>query len=80
MNEADQIYHDTEWVIPVYDDRQMFEHLTLEYLQCGLSWDLMLKKRQISFFLMLLNLMFPWMIFRILVIFRCVFISSEPWR
>ena len=27
---ADQIYHDTEWVIPVYDDRQMFEHLTLE--------------------------------------------------
>ena len=45
MNEANQIYHDTEWGIPVHDDRQMFEHLTLECLQCGLSWDLMLKKR-----------------------------------
>ena len=47
MNEANQIYHDTEWGIPVHDDRQMFEHLTLECLQCGLSWDLMLKKRKI---------------------------------
>ena len=47
MNEANQIYHDTEWGIPVHDDRQMFEHLTLECLQCGLSWDLMLKKREI---------------------------------
>ena len=45
MNEANQIYHDTEWGIPVHDDRHMFEHLTLECLQCGLSWDLMLKKR-----------------------------------
>ena len=43
MNEANQIYHDTEWGIPVHDDRHMFEHLTLECLQCGLSWDLMLK-------------------------------------
>ena len=47
MNEANRIYHDTEWGIPVHDDRQMFEHLTLECLQCGLSWDLMLKKREI---------------------------------
>jgi len=30
MNEANKIYHDTEWGIPVHDDRQMFEHLTLE--------------------------------------------------
>jgi len=45
MNEANRIYHDTEWGIPVHDDRHMFEHLTLECLQCGLSWDLMLKKR-----------------------------------
>lgn len=43
----DKKYHDTEWGIPVHDDRQMFEHLTLECLQCGLSWDLMLKKREI---------------------------------
>lgn len=47
MNETMQIYHDTEWGIPVHDDRTMFEHLTLECLQCGLSWDLMLKKREI---------------------------------
>ena len=43
----DKKYHDTEWGIPVHDDRQMFEHLTLECLQCGLSWNLMLKKREI---------------------------------
>ena len=33
-NEMTRTYHDTEWGIPVYDDRQMFEHLTLECLQC----------------------------------------------
>ena len=47
MNEANRVYHDTEWGVPVHDDRKMFEHLTLECLQCGLSWDLMLKKREI---------------------------------
>ncbi|MBQ9273955.1 MAG: DNA-3-methyladenine glycosylase I [Succinivibrio sp.] len=47
MNERNRIYHDTEWGIPVHDDRHMFEHLSLECLQCGLSWDLMLKKREI---------------------------------
>ena len=47
MNEANRIYHDTEWGIPVHNDRHMFEQLTLECLQCGLSWDLMLKKRGI---------------------------------
>ena len=47
MNEANRIYHDTEWGVPVHDDRHMFEHLTLECLQCGFSWDLMLKKREI---------------------------------
>lgn len=46
-NEMTRVYHDTEWGIPVHDDRQMFEHLTLECLQCGLSWGLMLKKREI---------------------------------
>lgn len=43
----DKAYHDTEWGIPVHDDRHMFEHLTLECMQCGLSWVLMLKKREI---------------------------------
>ena len=47
-NEADRVYHDREWGVPVLaDDRQMFEHLSLECLQCGLSWGLMLKKRDI---------------------------------
>ena len=47
MNEANKRYHDNEWGIPVHDDRHMFEHLMLECMQCGLSWDLMLKKREI---------------------------------
>lgn len=46
-NPLDRVYHDTEWGIPVHDDRHMFEHLTLECMQCGLSWNLMLKKRDI---------------------------------
>ncbi|MCR5733961.1 MAG: DNA-3-methyladenine glycosylase I [Lachnospiraceae bacterium] len=40
-NERNKIYHDTEWGIPVHDDRKMFEHLMLECMQCGLSWDLL---------------------------------------
>lgn len=47
INERNRIYHDREWGIPIHDDRQMFEHLSMECLQCGLSWDLMLKKREI---------------------------------
>ena len=40
-------YHDTEWGVPVHDDALLFEHLMLEVMQCGLSWLLMLKKRDI---------------------------------
>ena len=40
-------YHDREWGVPVHDDRLLFEHLSLEVLQCGLNWLLMLKKREI---------------------------------
>ncbi len=46
-SDAMRAYHDNEWGMPVRDDRQMFEHLTLECLQCGLSWGLMMKKREI---------------------------------
>ena len=42
-----QAYHDDEWGTPVHDDRRHFEHLMLEAFQCGLSWSLMLKKREI---------------------------------
>ncbi len=47
VNERNKVYHDNEWGIPVHDDRKMFEHLMLECMQCGLSWDLMLKKREV---------------------------------
>ena len=39
-------YHDTEWGVPVRDDRVLFEFLILEGAQAGLSWDTILKKRQ----------------------------------
>ena len=45
--EAMRTYHDTEWGVPVHDDRIMFEHLMMEAMQCGLSWSLMIKKREI---------------------------------
>jgi len=38
-------YHDTEWGIPVHDDRMLFEFLTLEGAQAGLSWQTILNKR-----------------------------------
>ena len=39
-------YHDTEWGVPLWDDQKQFEFLMLEVMQCGLSWTLMLKKRE----------------------------------
>ena len=38
-------YHDKEWGVPVHDDRKMFEMLTLEGFQAGLSWITILRKR-----------------------------------
>ncbi|MDO8413194.1 MAG: DNA-3-methyladenine glycosylase I [Gallionellaceae bacterium] len=38
-------YHDTEWGVPVHDDRLLFEFLLLEGAQAGLSWITILKKR-----------------------------------
>ena len=40
-------YHDQEWGVPLWEDGKQFEFLMLESLQCGLSWMLMLKKREI---------------------------------
>ena len=39
-------YHDTEWGVPVHDDHRLFEFLTLEGAQAGLSWVTVLKKRE----------------------------------
>jgi DNA-3-methyladenine glycosylase I len=38
-------YHDTEWGIPLHDDRKLFEFLLLDGFQAGLSWITILKKR-----------------------------------
>ncbi len=39
-------YHDTEWGIPVHDDIKLFEFITLEGAQAGLSWSTILNKRE----------------------------------
>ncbi len=39
-------YHDTEWGVPVHDDRKLFEFLILDAFQAGLSWNTILKKRE----------------------------------
>ena len=44
-NDHEIHYHDTEWGVPVHDDRLLFEFLILEGAQAGLSWDTILKKR-----------------------------------
>ena len=45
-NELNIAYHDTEWGVPVHDDRTLFEFLVLEGAQAGLSWDTILRKRE----------------------------------
>src|SRR3974377_247843 len=39
-------YHDTEWGVPLHDDRRLFEFLILEGMQAGLSWNTILNKRE----------------------------------
>ena len=39
-------YHDEEWGVPVREDRLMFEFLVLETFQAGLSWEIVLNKRE----------------------------------
>jgi DNA-3-methyladenine glycosylase I len=46
INDREIHYHDTEWGVPVHDDRLLFEFLILEGAQAGLSWDTILKKRE----------------------------------
>ena len=42
-----QAYHDQEWGIPTHDDQKLFEYLVLESLQAGLSWELIIRKREV---------------------------------
>lgn len=44
-DELYESYHDTEWGVPMYDDRELFEMLNLEGAQAGLSWITVLRKR-----------------------------------
>jgi len=47
LNKPDYVrYHDEEWGVPVHDDRVLFEYLTLEAAQAGLSWYTVLCKRE----------------------------------
>jgi len=39
-------YHDREWGVPIHEDRKHFEFLVLEGAQAGLSWTIVLKKRE----------------------------------
>jgi DNA-3-methyladenine glycosylase I len=48
-DEASEInirYHDEEWGVPLHDDCRQFEFLMMEVMQCGLSWDLLIRKRE----------------------------------
>src|SRR5579872_2204841 len=45
-NELMREYHDREWGVPVHDDRKHFEFLVLEAAQAGLSWSVVLNKRE----------------------------------
>lgn len=45
-NELMTHYHDYEWGVPTYDERETFELMTLEMMQAGLSWQTVLNKRE----------------------------------
>lgn len=45
-NELMLNYHDEEWGVPLYDDKKLFEFLILEGVQAGLSWQVVLNKRE----------------------------------
>ena len=45
LNDLERAYHDKEWGTPCRNDRRLFEYLTYEVLQCGLSWDTIIQKR-----------------------------------
>ncbi len=46
QTEPNLSYHDNEWGVPLHDDRALFELLTLEGAQAGLSWSIVLAKRE----------------------------------
>ncbi len=47
ISELNQNYHDEEWGVPCFDDQKLFEILTLEVMQAGLSWSTILKNEKV---------------------------------
>ena len=47
VSEKNIIYHNTEWGVPLHDDRGQFEFLMMEVMQCGLNWNIIINKRDI---------------------------------
>jgi len=45
-SEIEKLYHDTEWGVPLYDDSKLFEFVILDGFQAGLSWKIILNKRE----------------------------------
>lgn len=45
-SDSERCYHDEQWGVPVHDDRVLFEFITLEGAQAGLSWSTILNKRE----------------------------------
>lgn len=46
VNDLMTAYHDREWGVPVYNDRKLFEYMVLDAFQAGLSWAIVLNKRE----------------------------------
>lgn len=47
LSEVGQKFHDEEWGVPVHDDRKQFEFLVLAVMQCGFTWEMILRKRNV---------------------------------
>lgn len=46
LNDVMRAYHDTEWGVPLHDDKKFFEFFVLDTFQAGLSWNIVLQKRE----------------------------------
>ena len=47
LSEVGRKFHDEEWGVPVHDDRRLFEFLVLAVMQCGFTWEMILRKREV---------------------------------
>ena len=47
LSEVGRKFHDEEWGVPVHDDYRLFEFLVLAVMQCGFTWEMILRKREV---------------------------------